>query len=515
MSFNNESRSKNAMKASIFGVLQQILTIVGNFVYRTVFLMLLSKEYLGISGLFSNILQLFSLAELGIGSAIIFSMYKPFADRDTPKIAALVRFYKNIYHLIAFIIALLGLLLYPFLGFFVDFSQIPSDVNITVVYFLFVLQSVVSYLFVYKQSVLTADQRNHLVLSFSGLIMLASYAIRIIALFLTSNFALMLFFDVIFVLVCNFLFSLWITNKYREIFHLKQILPREEKRKIFRDTGGLLCHKIGTVVVSGTDNIVLSKYVGLVAVAIYSNYATIVLAVSNVAIRIFSSVLPSVANFVNKKTKEESLVLFYRLFFVNMWLASFTSVCLYVLLNPFILIWLDETFLLPQYVLVWICIQHYMQVSRLTVNNFVNACGLFMRDRIRPLIESVVNLVISIVLAIRFGIVGVFVGTVMSGLFTYFWREPHLVFKSYFFQKTRKYWILQLAWFAFTAFLCFALQFLFSFMGHGFFSFIMKIALSVIVSNGLILLCTYRTQEFRYFFSFFKKKFSSFFQRKC
>ncbi len=509
MSFNNQSRSKNALFASVFGVLQQVLTVVGNFVYRTVFLMLLSKEYLGISGLFSNILQILSLAELGIGSAIVFSMYKPFADQDTKKIAALIRFYKNVYHMIGLVIALLGLCLYPFLSFFVDFGQIPSDVNITLVYFLFVLQSVVSYLFVYKQSLLIADQRNHLVLSFTGMLTLASFAVRIAALVMTKNFALMLLCDVIFVLLCNFLFSIWITKKYRDIFRIKERLTKEEKSRIYRDTGGLLCHKIGSVVVSGTDSIVLSKFVSLISVAIYSNYATIISAISNVAVRVFSSVLPSVANFIHKKTKEESSDLFYRLFFANMWIASFTTICLYLLLNPFIQVWLDESFLLPQSVVIWICIQHYLQVARLTANNFINACGLFMRDRIRPLIESVLNLVISVVLALRLGIVGVFIGTVVSGAFTYFWREPHLVFRCYFEKKTRKYWLLQLAWFALTAVLCVAIGALFAFFGTGFSAFVIKCVLALILSNCAIFLCVFRTQEFGYYFSFLKKKLST------
>lgn len=508
MDFNKRSRNANAMLASVSGLIQQLVQVFGNFIYRTVFLMILSKEYLGINGLFSNILQLFSLAELGIGSAILYSMYKPFAQQDTEKISALVRFYKKVYNTIALVVLLIGICFYPFIGIVVDVSEVPSDVNLTVVYFLFVLQSVSSYLFVYKQSLLTADQRQYIVSLFNSGLQIFSYVLRIVVLMITKNYVLVLGIDIVSNILLNWIFSRWITNQYSGIFKLKQELPKEEKNHIYKDTSGLLCHKIGTVIVTSTDNIVLSKYISLAAVGIYSNYSTIVLAITNIAIRVLGSLVPTVANYILNKTKAESYGLFKRMLFVNMWISSFTTVCLYTLLNPFIELWLDGSYLMSQSVVVWICLQHYLQVSRLTANNFINGCGLFMRDRVRPLFESVVNLIVSVVLAKKIGIAGVFIGTCVSGMLTYFWREPYLLYKNYFEDGYWQYWKIQAGWLVLTAIMCWAGNQMFSMFAVNLGSFVLMLLLALVVPNGVILLVTYRTEECRYFRGFVSRKLS-------
>lgn len=499
MDYNNHSRKINAILSSSAGLIQQMVQIFGTFAYRTVFLYFLSKEYLGFEGLFSNILQLFSLAELGIGSAILYSMYKPFAAQDTQKISALIHFYSKVYHFLAVFVMLLGICFYPFIGMVINMSEVPSDVNLTVVYFLFVLRSVSSYLFVYKQSILTADQRNYIVSLSASALLLLSFAVRIVVLFLCRKFELVLLTDIVVSILFNWAFSIWITRKYSGIFRQKAVLPKEDKHVIYKNTAGLLCHKIGTVVVVSTDNIVLSKFVSLVAVGIYTNYATIVLAITGLVNRVLASMVPTITNYVISKTKEESYGVFKKFLFLNMWFSCFTSVCLYLLLNPFIELWLDRSFLLPQIAVTWICFQHYLQVSRITANNFVTACGLFMRDKIVPLIESVLNIVISVALAKAIGITGVFIGTCVSGLCTYFWREPYLVFKNYFKSGYWKYWVTQGLWLCITVALCFVGRLLISGIGNSLLGFVCKCIIAVVLPNAVLLLLTFRTKECRFF----------------
>lgn len=499
MDFNEHSRKVNALLVSASGLIQQVVQILGNLIYRTIFVKFLSEEYLGIQGLFSNILQLFSLAELGIGSAILYSMYKPFAEHDSKKISALVRFYSKVYNLLAVLVLVMGICFYPFIGSIVDVSEVPGDVNLTLVYFLFVLQSVVSYLFVYKQSLLAADQCNHLVSLFSCGLLVASYVARSIVLAYTRKFELVLLSDIVINLLLNGLFSLWITWRYGSVFKCKEALPREDKAAIFKNTGGLLCHKIGSVVVTSTDNIVLTKFVSLAATGIYSNYSTIVMAITNIANRVLSALTPTIANYILNKEKEESHTLFRYILYGNLWLASFTTICLYLLLNPFIEVWLNSSFLLSKTVVAWICMQHYIQVARLTANIYVNSCGLFMRDRIRPLIESVLNIVISVVLAKTIGITGVFIGTCVSGACTYFWREPYLVYKNYFQKGQWQYWLTQIAWLLLTVAMCAVGDWAFAAVPAGLIGFVCKVALAAVVPNAVILLLTFRTEECRYF----------------
>lgn len=498
MDFNKRSRQATALLASSSGILLQLVQILGNFVYRTIFLHFLSVEYLGINGLFTNVLQLFSLAELGIGTAILYSMYAPFARQDTHRIGALIRFYKQIYNFLAALVVVIGLAIYPFIGHLVNASELPADVNLTVIYFLFVARSAASYLFVYKQSLLTADQQNHKISLMNCLLQVASYGIRIAMLAIAKDYHLMLLADVGTGIVFNGAFSIWITRKYRAIFRTTDKLSKEGKKEIFKHTYGLLCHRIGHIVVISTDSIILSKFVSLAAVGLYSNYATVVTAITNVLSKLLYDLVPSVANYVVTKTKEESYVLFRRVLFVNLWLSSFTTVCLFLLLDSFVILWLGEDYLLPLTTVIMICMQHYMQSARLTANTFIESCGLFHKDKIRPLIESALNLIVSIVLVIKVGITGVFIGTVVSGLLTYFWRQPYLIHKHFFQKSTFRYWMIQLFWAGLTAAICVGGHFLFSLLGNGFVPFLVKILLAVIVPNLVILLFTFYTDDFRY-----------------
>jgi len=506
MDFNKRSRQANALLASSSGVLLQMVQIIGSFVYRTVFLMFLSKEYLGINGLFSNVLQLFSLAELGIGSAILYSMYKPFAQQDIEKIGALIRFYKTVYNGLAVLVLAMGLAVYPFIGYLVNASELPPDINLTAVYFLFVISSAASYLFVYKQSLLTADQQNHKISLFSCVLQVASHSIKILALFLFEDYHLMLATDIALTILLNGSFSLWITRKYRSVFRSKAKITRVDKKIIFKHTLGLLCHKVGYIVVTSTDNIILSKFVSLVAVGLYSNYATLVSAITGVMTRILGALVPTIASYTLHKTKEESYDLFKRILFIDLWLSSFTTVCLFVLLNPFITLWLDKSFLLTPGAVAMICLQHYLQSARLTSGKFLESCGLFHLDKARPLIESAINLVVSIVLAKFMGITGVFIGTCVSGLLTYFWREPYLLHKHFFERSSYVYWLTHGFWLIVTIALCFGGHLLFGLMGNGLLSFIAKMAIAATVPNAVILLLTFRTRECRFVLSTLTKK---------
>ncbi len=507
MDFNNKSRKLNTLLASSAGMINQIVQIIGNFVYRTIFLMILSNEYLGINGLFSNVLQIFSLAELGIGSAILFNLYGAFAEQNTEKIGELIRFYKQIYATIALFVLGLGIAFYPFLGTIVNVEEIPSDVSLPVVYFLFVLNSVASYLFVYKQSLLTADQREHITVLYNASVAVVNYAVKILLLLLCQNYVMALASGIVVTIAINWLFSLWITKKYQTVFQVRSTLPKEERKEIYKSTQGLLCHKIGTVVVTSTDNIVISKFVSLAAVGLYSNYGTLVSAVTKLGVSLINGMLPSIANFTATASKDETYRMLKRILLVNMWLASWTTVCLFTLLNPFITVWLDESYLLSYSVVGVVCLQHYLQTSRLAVNNFVYSAGLFMRDRVRPLIESIINLVVSIVLAKQYGIIGVFIGTCVSGLLTYYWREPYLLFKNHLRRSSLGYWWIQLKWFALTAVLCASIYWLFSLLPGGLGWLIVRFAIAAVLPNAVILLLFMGSNEFGYLTNFIKKKF--------
>lgn len=500
MKFNEDSRQKNAMLASVFAIVEQLVSVASVFIYRTIFLSYLSKEYLGIEGLFTNILQLFSLAELGIGMTILYRMYKPFAEKDVDGISAHVHFYKNVYHGIALITAVIGACLYPFIDSIVNTSDVPSDVNLKLVYVLFVLQSVASYLFVYKQSIIQANQRAYLVSGFTTSLTVINVVIKIVVLILTRKYELVLMASIVSTILINWIFSLWITHEYKEIFQNKTQLSKEQKKDIIKDTTGLMCHKVGFIVLTSTDNIILTKMVSLAAVGIYTNYATITSAVQMLLTKMLNSFTPTIGNFMVNYEKDAVEDLYKKLLFVNFWFTSFCTVCLYVLLNPFIEIWLDETFLLSGFTVAVLCSQFYIKSSQTINEAFINAAGLFTRDRIRPLIEAALNLVISIVLAKEIGIAGVFIGTCISSLLTCYWRQPYLLYKHVFKNSPRHFIINQIIWVVLTCVMCFAVQMICQNLPITIVGFLIRLVICGIGINLVYLVLWHRSAAFKYFF---------------
>lgn len=487
------------MLASFASVGNQIIKLLAAFIYRTVFLMILSKEYLGINGLFSNIMQLLSLAELGIGSAIVYRLYKAFAQENIDDIGALIRYFKTVYRNIALIVLAVSICVYPFITSIVNVDEVPSDVNVTVVYFLFIFQSVCGYFFAHKQAVLTADQRGHILTMLTTLIEVLSNVIRIVVLIITHNYLLVLASGIAITVITNVAINAAITKKYPDIFSCKSILPKDDQKAIMSDTAGLMCHKIGYIVVTSTDNLILTKYISLAAVGIYSNYAMIVSAVQVMISNAANSLVAIVGNYVNTNDKAATYQLYKRLLSGFYWLASVTSVCLYVLLNPFIRTWLDESFTFEMTVVAIVTLQYYLHVSRLANNIFVNACGLFMLDRLRPLVEASVNLVVSIVLAKSIGIAGVFIGTCVSAIVTFYWREPYLLYKLSFQKKGWRYVLSTIQWLCMTIVMCLLFHWLCSFFPGGWGGFLLQAIFCFAGVNLIYVAFMCKTDFFKYF----------------
>lgn len=509
--FNRNTRKKNIVMSSIFGVVEQALIYLFNFIFRTVFLLFLSKSYLGISGLFTNILQIFSLSELGIGSVIAFRLYEPIKNADESKCCALMAFYKKIYRIIGVGIVVIGALMFPFLSFFIaPTSEIPSEINLNVVYWLFVVQSSSSYFFVYAQSLLASDQKNYVISFANTMYHFLLNGIKIFVLVLTKDYTLTLAFGIAVNFLYNFLFFLYIKRTYRFVFDQDGCLSWDEKKAIFKDTGALLCHKVGYVLLNSTDSLILSKCIGLVTLAIYSNYALISTALDAFLNKLLGSFVSTIGNLCLEDDAETTYQAYNRLLYMNLFLVSFCSVCFYNLINPFVEIWLDNSFLLPNGTVLIISMNMFFNSSGIANAAFINANGLFVRDKIRPLIQVVLNLVISIVLAIKIGITGVFVGTLISILLTSWWRQPVLVYKYVLKKSVAEYFWVFFRWLGSSVILSLIVSSVFSKMPCTFLMLITRFVLCGIIVPPALLLLNFDSANI----AFFKKAFLSFFH-KC
>lgn len=520
MAFNKAGRTTNAVKVAAVGITNQIVNMVCGFVFRTVFLMVLSKEYLGLNGLFTNVLSVLSLAELGISTAIIYKMYVPIAQNDEIKVAQMMHFYKNIYRIIAAVVTVIGLALLPAIKFLIkDAAEIPSDVNIYVVYCLFLAQSVTSYLFVYKSSILIADQKSYInsACSIGGNIL--NTALRIVVLFVTKNFVATLITGIVVALVVNIINSIIATKMYPAVFKKGSKLDKFTQKQIMKDTYAMACHKIGGVIVGSTDSILLSAFIGIGILGLYSNYSMLLFAVAGLIGQLLSSFQPSIGNANLKLSNEDFFKTYKRLQFINLVIISCVCISFYCLLEPFITIWLGADMLLESNVTVVLVVAYFFSHCRHINLSFISATGLFRKDKLRPLIESLVNLVASILFVRFLGVIGIFLGTIVSQVLVVFWREPYLLFK-YRFNNTKKllgYFATTLCFGVFTFCVAFGLNNLLKLMPSTIGFFVLKVLICGFVPISLLLFSTCLSDECDFTLTMMKKffrKFVNIFHRK-
>lgn len=433
-------KTRNSIKNSFASMSQYIILMIIGFVAQKIFLNILGLEYLGLNGLFTNIVSMLGIVELGLGSAIIYSLYKPIVDKDYKSINALMNFYKKAYHIIALVIFLIGIVLIPFIPYFI--SDMTIKVNITLAFIMFLIDIVASYLSSYKRSILYADQKNYIVNVIHIVSVVVLNVIQLLLLYLTKNYYLFLLMKIIFRIIENVIITIFVNHKYKHIFNGEnEALDKKTYNDIIKKIKALFFHKIAGFVVNGTDNIVISKFIGIIYVGLYSNYYLIINSVNTLFNEVFNSLTPSIGHLLVENNKEKDYEVFKKIRFVNFIVACFSSITLLLITESFITIWLGKKYLLSNIVLIILVINFYEKMMRNTYLSFKNAAGIFYEDRFIPILESVTNIVVSIVLAILIGLPGVFIGTIVSGLWLWCYSYPKYVYTKLFNRKAGNYYI--------------------------------------------------------------------------
>lgn len=424
-------RSKSSAKNLVVALIGQAFGLIISFIARIIFVKFLSDEYLGLNGLFTNLLTMLSLVELGVGSALVYSLYKPLADGDNEKVKSLMDLYRKAYNIIGGVVLIIGILFIPFYRYLI--SEVPSISHLDFIYILFVLNTAISYFYSYKRSLIICDQKRYIATIYRYVFYFLLNVFQIIVLFLTHNYILYLITQVVFTWLENICISIKADRMYPYLKdkNIKK-LDKKELNAISKNVRAMLFHKIGGVVVNSTDNILISKLVGLIAVGMYSNYYLITSALDTITAQFFNAITASVGNLgacTNSKKVKET---FNTTFFLNYLIYGVITVCLLILFNPFIEVWLGKKYLFDFGVVLVITICFYLKGIRKTCLTFKDALGLFWQDRYKPIIESIINLVASIILGIKYGVLGIFMGTIISTVTTSLWIEPYVLYKYYF-----------------------------------------------------------------------------------
>lgn len=501
--FNNKSRENNILKTSGAGMFSTIFTTLLSFGYRTVFIYLLSASYLGVEGLFSNILKLLSLAELGISTAIVYRFYKPISENDIEKVGQLLIFFKRVYAIIATVILIVGLLILPFLTYFIkDMSEVPPDINIYVTYLLYLMMQISTYLFSYKLTILTADQKQYMVSLFNVTLKTVTCIAQIIALLIWKNFVLSLVFNIIITLILNIIMSCIVENQYKEVFAIKTMLSKEDRIQIYKDTFATLCHKIGGIVANGTDSIIISSFIGINMAGVYSNYHMIIYSLITIMQQVTGNFTASLGNAAVEKSGLEQYKDYRKLFFATLWLSSYITACVYILIDKFILIWTKNSdMILDPITVIFIVIMLYIEIIRYITHSYINCNGLFVKDKVRPLIEALINLIVSIIAVKYFGLSGVFIGTIISKICTCTWREPYLIFKYVFGVSVWNYWSMFFSFFVSTSFIAIVTKILITRIAFSanIFTWILEGLICTFIINLFLILVFIRKDELKFF----------------
>lgn len=493
-----KSRTEYSARNTLVAVISRMAAILMGFATRVVFTHTLSESYVGVNGLFTDILNVLALSELGVGTAITYALYRPIAEGDIEKQKSLMRMYRAFYRIVAGFVLAAGLLVVPFMNVLI--KNQPDVDHLIFIYLMYLANSVLSYLLIYKRTLVDAHQLIYIGTLYQTIFLIIQDVVQIVLLITTKNFLLFLCVY----LICTLGTNLTISRKADKLYpYLRdkevQPLDKAERKGIFKNIKAMLMHKIGTVVVNNTDNLLISSFVGIVSVGKYSNYYLVIGSIRQILDQVFQGITASVGNLGVTEDAVRVKKIFESSFFIGQWLYGFAAICLFELISPFVAISFGEQYLFDRTVVLVLCINFYITGMRKASLVFRDSLGLFWYDRYKSVAEAVINLVVSILLAVKFGVLGVFLGTFISSVTTSVWVEPYVLYKhhlkapvwNYFASYVLYAGVLAAIWFA-TDWLCLRAQ------GGYFMLFVIRLGICLIVPNLLMLLFYCRKKEFRF-----------------
>ncbi|MGO4961241.1 lipopolysaccharide biosynthesis protein [Jeotgalibaca porci] len=434
------SRINNASKNIKYGYIATFITLILKFISRTVFIYTIGTTYLGINGLYVNILSVLSFAELGIGNAMNYSLYKPVAENDKEKIKSLMNLYKNAYRWIALIVACIGLLLVPFLNLIIKEPGNIRSNELIIYYLIFLFNTVSTYFVVYKYSLANAEQKNYIKTNIQTLTVIVTTMLQLIVLIIMKSFLIYLISAALIELIQKIFANRYLNKRYPYLLDKNtRKLSKKEKDPIIKNIKALVFHKIGDISVHQTDNILISLFINITTVGLVSNYTLIISSVTSFINIIFNSLISGFGNLIATERIEKQYELFKVYRFVGFWCYGFASIAFILLINPFIELWIGSEMLVSGIVIYLIIIEYYLKGHRIVVNNFKVAAGIFDEDKYIGLIQAVVNLVVSIVMVRKIGLPGIYVGTVLQGLVSTMTR-PFIVYNKVFKKSGMEYY---------------------------------------------------------------------------
>lgn len=433
-------KTKATLYNSVTNILLYFLTIFVGIINRWAIIRFLGIEYQGINSLFSNILSMLSIAELGIGTAIVFHLYKPLEQKNTEEIKALMQFYRRCYYAIALAVFILGIIFIPFLDFFVN--DPPGDCSVAFIYGWYLGDVVISYLFTFKRSILIADQKGYIITCCDIIYQITVKIGQAVILAFSGDFILYL----VVMILCRAAENIGInviSNRRYPFLRDKKIIPISQTilNDIKRKVKGTFFHKIGSFMVLGTDNLIISRFLGLTEVGIYSNYFLIINSIQNICVKALTSATASVGHMLTEGDLKKNQRIYKQLLILNGLLVTVGISGVYSVASLFVSVIFGKEFIISSFTLFILTLNMYLQGTRTVYNMFKEAAGILYEDRWVPLVESFVNIAASVMLVKVFGLAGIFMGTILSTMIIFSYTYPVLVTQNILKITITHYWM--------------------------------------------------------------------------
>lgn len=492
-------RTEKAMKNVLVTLITYIISFLPVFIARRVFLDQLGTELLGLSSLYNNILSYLSVIEMGVGSAIIFSLYEPFEENNREKVKGYLDYYLKFYKIVGILVLLLGMIITPFLNIF-----IRDNINMfqaKLYFLLFLINTVISYFFSYKQCILNVAQEGYKLSIATTISKVVITLLQIVFLKIYSNFYIYLIIQILINFIYYILVNRYIDRRYLWINTIKGKIEKEEKKYLLKNIKALFMHKIGNIVVFGTDSLVISSFINLNNVSKYNSYSMIFTYLQTLISNCMNSLTPSIGNLLVSNDRKKAYMVHKRLFFISFWIISFIIITLWNTSSQFVNLWLGESQLLDSFTVALILINLYFQLMRSSVEKFKDGSGNYYQDRYAPAFEAVINLICSIILVNIIGLSGVFLGTFISNISVVFWVKPKITYKYVFEKPLIKYFIMYFKY----LFLSIIPLVLTTLMlnnvkcVNSIWAFIVNCVINVVIINSVYLIIFWRNEEFIYF----------------
>lgn len=503
----SQGRTEKSLLNVITGLFGQLLSFILSFVIRTVFIKTLGELYLGLNGLYTNILDVLNLTELGLGTAIVIELYRTVEIKDEEKTKQYLQLYKKAYYYIGFIILTIGLAITPFLQYLIKDKESLQLINYKLVFILYLINTTFSYFFfAYRQSILQANQSEYKSRIITYIFKIFEMILQIIFLICFKNIYIYLIIPMLLGCLSTITKGILIGKWYPFIKEKPHgTLSKRELKETFQNIYSVALYKVSGCVINSTDNIVLSSFISIIITGLYSNYLIITAAINTILEKVFSAFTASIGNLnvaagddVDKKYQ-----IFKTISFLNFWAYGFCSACFMVLFHPFIKIWIGDKYILNNFTEIIIVLNFLITGLQETIGTHRAAYGLFYRGRFRPILSVIVNIGTSILFVktfpVEYSIAAVLLGTIVSNITVSWWYDAYIVHKYAFHKSPGNFYISFWLRVLYVGFLSLALKYGCMYIHVSpVMDVIIEIVTCAIAYNGIFILCFHKKDEFKY-----------------